>query len=453
MKIAKDRKLFFGLLGLLFLAIFARYTLQVDFPREIFIGIAALIFLLGDRNEMIALCVALIPVYTSVPFFTLIAVCVVFYVVKFADNIKINVTVFPVVLLIMWELIHGFSAEEYSLPYVLVQFVPMILLAVLMCSNYEKWDYEFIVRTMAIATLFACVVLLGRVLIASNMNFGDAFVNMQRLGLNSETMDESLTVTDGEINPNSLGIICVLAVSGLLQMLSSGRGRRLDVVLVISLLILGMLTMSRTYLACLLLMVFLFVVAQRGRLRTKLQFVIGIVACVVVVCVVVVVAFPYVVETFVQRFQTTDLTSGRMDLMAKYNEFLAESAKNLFFGVGLYDMGEKLTVQYAVANNVPHNGIQEVIVAWGIPGLLLFVAFLGCMIWRSREIISKQLLLNYIPLIIILFKVQVGQMVSSSYTMVSFGLAYLSLCHDFYRIDEEIPEETSRIKIKRRNAH
>jgi hypothetical protein len=49
---------------------------------------------------------------------------------------------------------------------------------------------------------------------------------------------------------------------------------------------------------------------------------------------------------------------------------------------------------------------------------------------------AKISLINWIPLIIILFKSLAGQLLTSGYSMLALALAYLSLCQDFTSTDK-----------------
>ena len=55
------RTLFFSMLIILLGLCFLRYALQIDFPRGILLALAVLIALLGDRDEIIAMCICCIP--------------------------------------------------------------------------------------------------------------------------------------------------------------------------------------------------------------------------------------------------------------------------------------------------------------------------------------------------------------------------------------------------------
>jgi hypothetical protein len=86
---------------------------------------------------------------------------------------------------------------------------------------------------------------------------------------------------------------------------------------------------------------------------------------------------PTVVERFYERFLVDDITNHRGDLLVFYNKHIFSSAKYSLFGIGMQNMGDKLLSIYPnTFSFVPHNGIQQTIVAWGIPGLILFTVFI-----------------------------------------------------------------------------
>jgi O-antigen ligase len=120
----------------------------------------------------------------------------------------------------------------------------------------------------------------------------------------------------------------------------------------------------------------------------------------------------------------------------------------MFIGIGLQNYSTKLVDDYRISNNVPHNSIQELIIAWGIPGVILFIALIICMNALSRRYCKKHNLANYIPLLILLFKGMAGQMLTSSYTILAFSLAYISMCQNFNRTETSKKYERKRKKIR-----
>jgi O-antigen ligase len=270
----------------------------------------------------------------------------------------------------------------------------------------------------------------------NDFNIDVAFIDMRRLGLTDKEVGGLI------INPNSLGIQCVLAVGGLIQIRYIGEKKIRYICLMVLILILGALTGSRTYLACLLILGVYLLLVSKGGIKAKVKAsVIGI-FCVLVSVLLLYLIFPTALETFVQRLNVEDITSGRNSLFVVYAEYMFSSPKVFLWGLGSLSLDEKIA-KFAIAKNVPHNGIQEICVAWGIPGLIFFAAMISVLIRRSKQENPHQIGLNYLLLIILFAKIMVGQVITSSYTMLSFALIYLSLCQDF-----STNRQTEQIKSK-----
>lgn len=438
----QKRILFWGLLLLLLGLCIVRYALQVNFPQIILLGVVILAAFISDENEIIALCICCIPLDTSINVPYALLACILIYCLKYSSEIKINLTVVPILLMVIWELMHCFE-KPFSIPSFASDVAPLLMLALLMWLNAAEIEYDLVVRAVAVSVAAMCVLLLGKLVYAANFNLLAVFANLQRLGLDSEEVKSNLSVLGGEQNPNTLGIMCVLGMTGLMQIRLAGRKKPGDMALAIFLLVFGVLTSSRTYIVCLSLMAVLLLFSQKGSVSKKLKFIGVVLVGILVALCVLYLLFPTLLEFYIGRFRVEDVTTGRLDLMRAYHEFIVSDPRYTFFGIGLHGFYRKVMEVYRVAKYVPHNGIQELIIAWGLPGLFLFIALWAVMIWRSRQCCKKQGLINYIPLIIILVKAQAGQMLDSSYTMLAFSYAYLSMCANLTSPEPQALDETT----------
>lgn len=422
-------KRFWWLLGLLVLLIMTRYALQIDLPRVVFLVVIGLIALLGDRDEILALCTCFIPMHESIDFFYALAITLVIYIIKYYRQLRFQTNIALIFLVILWELLHCFR-QSFSPVDFLSGIVPFIVLAVMMASETDELDYPFLVRAFAWATLGISVVLFVRVLHFSDFNFLLAIAGLQRIGLDVQSNIQGAAITGGLVHPNSLGIIAVLSSTGLMQLRSKKVSKKSDMFLMCTILVFAALGTSRTYLACLAMMILLLIFAERGGMAKKLRL-LGVL-CVAVAVAVAALAlfFPDTFAYFVSRFTVSDITTGRDSLLVLYHNFVVSEPKVMFFGIGLQDFGNRLTEYYRVASIIPHNSVQEIIVAWGIPGLVLFTAVMISMFQSAFERNRHMALINWIPLIIILFKGLAGQIITSAYTMLAMSFAYLSLCAD-----------------------
>jgi hypothetical protein len=180
----------------------------------------------------------------------------------------------------------------------------------------------------------------------------------------------------------------------------------------------------------------LLLIGQKGSTKQKIYFFVGMTGAVLIALFLMNWLFPSVLEYYIGRFQDEDITTGRDYLMIKYHSYIDSHLEVLMFGIGVTDLSYKAVNIYQITSNAPHNSIQEIVLSWGLPGLLMIVFFILIMYMESKRYGKKKILLNFIPLIIILTKSMAGQLLTSGYTMLSLVLAYLSLCQHFKQTEE-----------------
>ena len=416
---------FWLLLTLLSAIIFIRYGLQVNIPRVLALIPIVVIALWGNQTEIIAICMCLIPFHESLDFYYALVIVLVIYVFRCHDRIRIKASLFLMILICVWELLHCFTAD-FSPVMLITSLAPTIALTLIMCSDFSDVDYSFVVHAVAFAAVAQCLTMLIQIAWISRFELNTFMVNLRRLGALDDASENRLNLSGGLVQTNSLGVICVVVTACLLHLRAIGKGERKDVFIMLSLLVFGTLTASRTFFVCLVLMFVLVLMGQQGSLK-KLRYLGMMVLVLVSVLLILISFFPDQLEYFIGRFFETDITTGRDDLMVNYHRFIIDNPKILFFGIGLQNFGDKVTTLYRVASNVPHNSIQEIIVAWGLPGLLMVVMMILLLVYQSNGYKCRRRLINYIPLIILLFKSIAGQLLTSNYTMLALGFAYISL--------------------------
>ena len=428
---------FWVLFAALSAMIFVRYGLQIGIPRVLALVPVVVIALLGDKTELIAICMCLIPFHESLDFYYALVLVIAIYVFKNFRQIRINASFFLMLLMVLWELLHCLAGDFSPVTFV-VSLLPIIALVVFLCSDFSDLDYPFVVRAVAAAAMVVCVTMLVQLLWISRFNLAAFFANLRRLGALSEQSADRLQLSGGLVQTNSLGVICVLITATLLQLRFSGQSKRSDTYVMLTLLIFGTFTASRTFLVCLALMIFLVLMGQKGVVKKLRYLGIAILALGFLVLLFSI-FFTEQLEYYVSRFFEADITTGRDDLMVVYHRFITENMNVLFFGVGLQDYGDKLVNHYRVANNVPHNSIQEIVIAWGIPGLVLISALILLLLYQAYRKMGRRKLINYIPVIIILFKSMAGQLLTSNYSILALAFGYLNLIQD-------LNEDPKRIK-------
>ena len=418
------RSCFYILLSILLLLLAIRYSFQVEIP--ILTAIVIIMAMFGNRNEIVAVAMSCIPLHNAVDFYVAIVACAGILIIKNSSRSRIGFPVILVAFMIVWELLHCF-AFEWTPIMLLVSLAPLILIGVYLSLDLHGINYAFVVRIMAFIAAYMGVLQIAICVFHADGNLFQIFAILGRLG----SISEEDTLVGGAINPNTIGIINVLCMTGLLQIRLTDLKKKTDRVLFFVLLILGMLTQSRTFLVCLLIMLILVLVNQKADLRKIIRMFGSSLLVGLLMIIVMNVMFPQVLANFIKRFQVEDITTGRGHIMSQYHKYITDNLDVMFFGIGLSDYDEKVTSIYNISIHTSHNSIQEIVVAWGIPGLLMIALLIFMMIHESTKHGGRKILLNFIPLVIILAKSMAGQMLTSGYTMLALVFAYLSLCQDF----------------------
>lgn len=422
----KGHLLFVCLLTVLIVLAFTRYAFSINIPRMLLTFVVIAIALIGDKDEILAVSMCCIPLHNAIDFYIAMVACATIYVFKNHRHIKIGIPVIMIFVMIIWELLHCVSSD-FNVKLFLVTVAPFIFIAVIISADIHDMDYTFIVRAMSVMCISVGIICLVNCIVRAGFNFTEAVANLRRLG----SISDGDTLFGGGINPNTLGIVNALAITALLQLRFIGEHWKIDILCILLLVTFGVLTSSRTFLVCLFIMVFLFIIGQRGSIDKKIKFLIAVIIFAMIALIVLKLLFPEVLSYYIKRFQVEDITTGRDKIMVEYHKFIANSVSIMLFGVGLNNFGEKVTNVYNISNAVPHNSIQEIVVAWGIPGLIMIGILIVMMILESTKYGGKKTILNYIPLVIILAKSMAGQLLTSGYTMLALVFAYLSLCQNF----------------------
>lgn len=408
----------------LLLLLFVKYVMLINIPKMVFLALIFAIVCFGGKTEIITMCLLGIPLYSTIEIYFTILICMIVYAVKYHKSMKIGLEVLPIVGLFAWEIMHCLC-NDYINNASFVFIFPYLFCVLVMFNCAKEVNYTFVIRNYALCTIWMCIIVLGKLVKNTGLNIMNALAQTGRFGYSS------IVESEAYFNPNTLGFFCIIAMIGLLQLILAKKGKLTDGILVIILLFFGCLTMSITYYVCLIFMIALFFIAVLKNKKESIKFIImGLV--IIVVSIIALNKFsPTLMNNLMSRVLVDDISNGRVGLFMQYGKYIMSSLLTLFWGTGIAK-NCNLVEEYFMTSNmqVPHNGVQEVLVIWGIPGLIIFVVFLGSLILNAKKQLNNPTLLNYIPLIMILFKVQAGQLATSYPTILMFSLAYLSLCND-----------------------
>ena len=220
-------------------------------------------------------------------------------------------------------------------------------------------------------------------------------------------------------NANALGFVCNLAVAASLFLINRRESSLFDIITMTLAAIFAMMTVSRTAILCLLLLIFGFIFFSPLKGNQKVKYIFRTVLLLLALFLALRFLIPGVFDSIVARFGYDDVTNGRDQLFVFYNEHLFSSPLHFLFGIGQQSIQTKMIALYGSEYfGVCHSGFQEAMVCWGVLGLVLVLLLIGAIIYQTKSE-TKRPLSTFIPLISWALYVASGQLVTSHTALTS----------------------------------
>lgn len=421
-----DNQIFKVYLLAMFALMAVRYLLKVDVPAVAFLLVAMLPIWWGNTSEQLAFAASCIPLSIAFQYKYALLILAAAILIKNHWRIKMNGAFIVVMAMMVWELWHAFYGQFSFVEY-LRDFAELILLAIVTSIDMRNVDHKLVIRSLAISVVGVCVIML----VMQMQQFGFDLVAVFSRSAHSFRFGQS-NMASGRFainfNANNLGFICNLATCGSLLLAIRKEHLRIDIILAICTVIFAMMTLSRSAIICVIMIFAAYLLLNDGKLSTKIWSCLGGLVIVLLALILVHYFVPTVFENILERFQRKDVWNGRGGLFKYYNHFLFMSPMYFLFGIGMQSIYEKVVPHSPVAG-VPHMGLQEVWVAWGVVGFVM----LGILIWKvisSSKLYSdgKRQPYQFMPLVLTLVFTMSGQLITSSRALMAFTFAYVCLC-------------------------
>jgi len=371
----------------------------VNLTKWVFVSLSALAFItLNMRNTAVWLCF-IIPLMTGLPNTYLFAAGLIIYVVKNIDRLVIKNYILVLVAIFLLELA-SFMYGYFRMTDYIGFLAPLLLISLIIFSDQDDWDYEkmglFFVfgavgAGLSIAWQFIQVNGMDT-LIASGVRLGDTNV---------------LLVTEGmrvSFDPNSFGVLSAVAICVVLVLLRRNTYSKIILAaLMVFIIFIGSLTLSRLFAILIGIIILVYVITSTRSLRRFLAGMAVITITALAVYGLINNYSPSLIESYASRFAVTDVTAGRAGITAEYFQVLEQHPERLLLGVGLQKYPKKYELNFT-----SHNGTQEVLITWGVAGLILVSLFIFLIFKYGRRETAKEDwdILYLLPLITILVGVQ-----------------------------------------------
>lgn len=422
-KEASCRQFFWPMMAIFYALFVIRDVFSVEFPVSIYlIWVAVMAFAFND-TEIKALIISFIPLAPGFQSKYAALVCMIFLLIKYHKKLRVPMFLFLLPSLMFWELLHmgdGFS----TIPEYLAGFAPLLCLAVVVSLPKKQEDISFFTRVLAITLTVSILVLIANMVFGSHGSLVSLIQEGFRLGNIEEAENYQISY-----NVNELGFMCNIAIAGLLSNIYFKSARKSDYVLVAFLILIGCLTVSRAFLLCLAGTIVLYVILQKTTFTHKVKVFAFALLLILASFIILEMVAPSIIDNYVARFSVDDITSGRTYLLEFYNDFITSSFERFFYGIGVQNIKQKMWYLEGVKVNVPHNGYQQMIVAWGVVGLLLMILFIIYLVLHARKQNPRLQFMCYLPLFLLLINIMAGQFVTSGTKLFSLMFIYLMICN------------------------
>ncbi|MBR1461780.1 MAG: hypothetical protein IJ604_00150 [Prevotella sp.] len=230
-------------------------------------------------------------------------------------------------------------------------------------------------------------------------------------------------------NPNGLGFFSIIGIASIIVLYIK---KKVNLWVMIGLAALyvfvGALGVSRTFLYALIIMMVLLLLFARSDLKraTFGRYFLLFVAIIAGVYILTNTSLLYNAYNSRLTAESMDTLGSRTTVFADYNSYLFNHPLYLLFGTGAVHYGSVISE----INLSTHNGLQQVLVSYGVIGLLFF---LYITVKAVKVCYKKGSPVSLVPFLIAFLYVQTGQLLTPSYNLYLFVVSFyvIKLSRDF----------------------
>lgn len=413
------------------LLLILRDFLKFSIPLELFVLTLALGVFFFKKSDFAILGVVTIPIGHGVQVPSLLLVCLLAIFFKYIVPNKIRVTKITLCILglclieLCNVIIHPYSDfVEYIRYAVSLMFLAFVL------DNTDESDKELGSRIFSYYITVYTFVMFDIVyqLIERYGSIVYIISNGIRFGNLAEKGEYLVSLYDNENNIALFSLIAVMAC--IAELWKSGNNERkpfLYILLLISSFF-GFMTLSKAYLFSYVFLGALILIKILFQTNTSIVRKFGILCSTMLLVVFAYVEiFANVINNIFTRIDTTEISTGRLDIFNQYNEYILDNIELSVFGIGIQNTAEKTGISYSM-----HNGIQQVYVSFGIVGLVFFIFLIYNILKKANIYRSCRLsLVNTVVFLALLIFTQSIQFMSSSSIFLFLIIVYYYMAYPY----------------------
>lgn len=334
---------------------------------------------------------------------------------------KVNARfVLAIIILTFLELLASVWYPKQNLT-IIVQYISFAGIMLYLIHDDTTLDNLMCVRMFFLGTILLCGVIVVAGLQEAPDNWLELFAKGQfRFG---ETQVQQAASVSLKLNANSMAYYSVVGCACGLLFIDQSKGMRklFWLVGVLVCLVAGILTLSRTWIITLFIILILY---AASKLRSPKQFLtlLLVLAVLVTVAVVYFNQNPELLAGLTTRLEDADVEggNGRVDLFAKYMDIYLNNIRYVLLGMGV--------TQYRAISGINslHNGTQQILVCCGLLGFIVYMVALIGPVYRACKG-KKYPMVFWLPLLSVVFFVQSIQFLNPMMLMLPYAAGVFAL--------------------------
>lgn len=408
-----------------------REIVGISVPDSVFSLYCLFSFVVLNSEQ--SFCFYMATIITTIPFLEVRIAYITLSLLKMLfikKRIKLEVKAFILIMaMLVLQLVDILVYSKDSLRTTMYDYLNVITVFIvpLLWSTLHLKKSHIIVA----AKCFICGCILSAVsLIWQSISlYGISYVisGSNRLGMDLNLGKNNMTTS---LNTNTLAelMVSVIIIGFILY-----RGKEIKTFTVSTLFLFGVLTIlltqSRGGLLCLtLFLIYYILFCINGRMAILKR--IGMIIFIIIVALFVIVKLPDLQNEILNRiYYQTDLSNGRLELNADCLHAWSANVYTIIFGYGARNY---MSAASGLRNSA-HNMFVDILVSWGITGLILISGWVIFLIKKYIAGISRpNKKIAYVPLVMYLTSLQDGQFlnVEIPFIMISFFAILGSIFND-----------------------
>ncbi len=415
------------------LFVIIRDIMHIGYSKYILVALAGAVAVFLNYSNLISFISFLIPLSCGIPGNYIFMILAILYVLKTPTLSKYHL-IFSSIF-IGQEILFGLLFSGSDIVELIAYCIKVFLTFGIIFDQKDNRCNEHLIAFVLGATFLLVMVFS---ITTQLVEFEYIISGEFRLG---ETKVPGMRTIQFGTNANTIGFYSLLSISVCLILMKLTKGLKWLYIPSIALnLFIGLLTVSRSYIVFLALVVVLFLFS--GFNPSGKSFFTLILALVLVAFFVGYLAENTTIfEGYETRFKdsTTQSGGGRTDIMKNYFDWQSSNSLYLLFGVGALNH-VKLS-----GFGSPHNGFQQVMVSYGLFGFVIMISALimAMTLFTSDKKIPK---VAYIPFIsTILFLQTVQLLMPTEYFM---SLIYMYIVLKLFSTTRHNPDKVQLYKTK-----